>query len=109
MRTKDYFKNGKIKIRKKLEKELGSGPYTKEQKSYIRKEVKKRMMMKIRAQSRYEFNKIRFEKNRVRLRIVGYPLKGVSFFPSQLIRHFKPEEIRRAATKYLKLKERFHI
>jgi hypothetical protein len=109
MPPKEYFKNAKLQIRKKVEKELGSGPYTPDQIKYIRKEVKKRMMKKIRAHSKYEFKKIRFEKNRVRLRIPGYALKGVSFLPSQIIRHFKPEEIRRAATKYLKLKERFHI
>ena len=109
MPPKEYFQNARLKIRRKVEIELGSGPYTKEQKTYIRKEVKKRMMRKIRARSNYQFNKIIFEKNRVRIRLVGYALRGVSFFPSQLIRHFKPEEIKRAATKYLKLKERYHI
>jgi hypothetical protein len=105
----EYFKNARLKIKQKVEQQFGAGPYTKEQKQFIRKEVKKKMMMKIRARLSYEFRKIRFEKNKVRLRIPGYNIKGVSFFPSQLIRHFKPEEIRRAASKYLKLKERYHI
>ena len=109
MPPKEFFKNEKLKIKKRVEQKLGPRPYTTDQMKFIRKEVKKRMIMKIRARSRYEFNKIRFEKNRVRLRIPGYALKGVSFLPSQIIRHFKPEEIRRAATKYLKLKERYHI
>jgi len=109
MPPKEYFRNGRIKIKRKVEQEYGAGPYTKEQKREIRKEVKKRMMLRNRARISYSFRKIHFLKGRVRLRIPGYSLKGVSFLASQIIRHFKPEEIRRAALKYLRLKERFHI
>ena len=105
----EHFKQARLKIKKKVEQRYGPGPYTKEEKQAIRNEVKKKCMIKIRARSHYEFCKIQFENKRVRLRIPGYALKGVSFFPSQLIRHFKPDEIRRAAAKYLKLKERYHI
>ena len=105
----EYFINAKLKIKKRVQQNFGPGPYTKEQKQTIRKEVKKKMMLKIRAKLHYEFCKIRFEKNRVRLRIPGYSIKGVSFFPSQLIHHFKPCEIRKAAAKYLKLKKKYHI
>ena len=106
----DYFTRGRFKIRKKVEEKYGPGPYTKEQKREMRKEVDKRMWMKLRARSRYSYRKIRFEKNRVNLNVPGYYAKrGTTFTASQLIRHFKPEEIRRAAAKYLKLKERYHI
>ena len=105
----EYFQKAKLKIKKKVEQKYGVGPYSAEQKQMIRKEVKKQMMLKIRAKLHYEFRKIRFEKNKVKLRIPGYSIKGVSFFPSQLIHHFKPCEIRKAAAKYLKLKEKYHI
>ena len=109
MRPPEYFKKAKLKIKKRIETKYGPGPYTKEQNKKMRKEAKDKYWQKIRARGHYEFRKIRFEKNRVRLRIPGYSIKGVSFFPSQLIHHFKPCEIRKAAAKYLKLKEKYHI
>jgi hypothetical protein len=109
MPPKEYFKEAKLKIKKRVEKKYGPGPYSKEEKKKMRKECKDKYWQKIRARGHYEFRKIRFENNRVRLRIDGYSIKGVSFLPSKLIRHFKPEEIRRAAAKYLKLKERYHL
>jgi hypothetical protein len=109
MPPKEYFISARLKIRKRVEQKYGPGPYTKEQRTLINREVEKKMWEKHRAQSRYQFRKIRFEKGRVRLRINGYPLRGVSITASKLIRHFTPQEIRRAAEKYLKLKEKFHI
>ena len=45
----EYFQKAKLKIKKKVEQKYGVGPYSAEQKQMIRKEVKKKMMLKIRA------------------------------------------------------------
>ncbi len=113
MPSKKYFKDSRLKLRKKVKEKYGlaadTGPLTKEQKTLVKKEVDSRMWQKIRARGRYQFRKICFEKNRVRLRIPGYSLKGVSIPASKLVRHFSVQEVRRAAAKYMRLKERYHI
>jgi hypothetical protein len=112
MPQKKYFKESRLKIREKVKEKYGlttADTLTKEQKKLVRKEVDAKMWEKIRARSRYQFRKIHFEKNRVRLRVAGYSIKGVSIPASKLVCHFSAQEIRRAAEKYLRLKEKYHI
>ena len=104
------YRKGRLKIRKKVELKYGFGPYSNEVRQKIRKEVEKKMWIKIRARIRYQNRKVHFEKNRVKLFVAEYySKKRRSFLASQLIRHFKPAEIRRAAAKYLRLKEKYGI
>jgi hypothetical protein len=104
MSSDDYFKKGRLKIKKKVQLKYGPGPFTKVQKQNIRREVDKKMKLKLRARHKYYFRKIKFEKNRVRLLVDGYSLRGVSVVGSHLIRYFKPKDIRQAVLQYLKRK-----
>jgi len=106
---KKRAREDRLKIRKKVQRKYGSGPFSKDMQRLIRKEVDKKVRLQMKNQSRYQCNKIKYERGRVRMRLPGYPIKGVTILASKLIHHFKPEEIRRAALKYLKLKERFRI
>jgi len=107
--SKEYFVEGRKKIRLKVLAKHGPGPYTKEEKHKIDKEVRKRMEKKHRARSHYECMKIEFQKRKVHLRVPKFGYKKLSFRPSQLIQHFTPQEIRRAAAKYMKLKLRLEL
>lgn len=52
----------------------------------------------------YEFMKTLFEKNFVCVRLREFGIKRLKLKANQLIRHFTPTEIRRAATKLMKKK-----
>ena len=102
--SKEYFVEGRKKIRLRLLAKYGQGPHSKEIRQKINKEVIRKMALKNRARLHYEFMKIQFENRKVRLNVPKFGYKKLSFRPSQLIRHFTPQEIRRAAAKYMKLK-----
>jgi len=107
MVLKDYFINGRFKIRKKVEAKYGfTRPFTKDEKRILKKEIDQRMWQKIRARGRYNFRKIKFIKHLVRLRVPGHSIKGVSIPGSKLIRYVKHKEIREASLKYFKAKQR---
>ena len=107
--SKEYFVQGRRKIRLKLLAKYGRGPHTKEMRQKINREVKRKMELKNRARIHYQLMKIEFERRKVRLRVPKFGYKRLSFRPSQLIQHFTPEEIRRAAAKFMKLKQRLEL
>ncbi len=107
--TKEYFIEGRKKIRQRLLAKHGPGPYTKEERQKINQEVRKRMEKKNRARIHHQFMKIEFDKQKVCLRVPNFGYKKLKFRPSQLIKHFSPQEIRRAAVKYMKLKRRLEM
>ena len=92
------------KVRKKVEKMFGPGPHSKKVEKHIKRQVNQTLFAQRRARV-----KIDFERGRVRIILPGRGIRGDNILLSKLIQHFKPEEITRAALKYLKLKERFHI
>jgi hypothetical protein len=57
----------------------------------------------------YEFHKILFEKKFVSVRIRKFGIKRLRLRADQLIRHFTASEIKRAATKLLKKKEKLNF
>jgi len=107
--TKEYFIEGRKKIRSKLLEKYGPGPHSQEVKNKINREVSKRMERKNRARLYHQFMKIEFQRRMVRLRVPRFGYKKVSFRPSQLIKHFSPQQIRCAAAKYLKIKQRLEM
>ncbi len=78
-------------------------------KNKINQEVRKRMERKNRARIHHLFMKIEFQRRTVRLCVPRFGYKKVSFRPSQLIKHFTPQQIRCAAAKYLKIKRRLEM
>ena len=99
---KKRARKDRFKIRKKVLKKYGSGPFSKATLRLIRREVDEKVRLQMKNQSRYQCNKIKFERGRVRMRLPGHPIKGVVILASKLIHHLKPEEKRRAALKYLR-------
>jgi len=53
--------------------------------------------------------KIQFLNRKVRLCVPRCGHIKMSFRPAQLIKHFTPQEIRRAAEKYIKLKDKLEL
>ena len=107
--SKEYFVEGRKKIRLKLLAKYGKGPHTKEMRLKINREVQRKMELKRRAREHYQLMKIEFEKRKVSLRVPKFGYKRLCFRPSQLIQHFTPNEIRRAAAKFMKLKLRLEL
>jgi hypothetical protein len=105
----EYFIEGRKKIRSKVLEEYGPGPHTKDVKNKINQEVRKRMERKNRARIHHLYMKIEFQRRTVRLCVPRFGYKKVSFRPSQLIKHFTPQQIRCAAAKYLKIKRRLEM
>jgi hypothetical protein len=105
----EYFIEGRKKIRSKVLEQYGPGPFTKEVKKKINQEVRKRMEKKNRARLHHQYMKIEFQGRKVRLCVPRFGYKKVSFRPSQLIKHFTPQQIRCAAAKYLKIKQRLEM
>jgi len=62
-------------------------------------------MKQIRSHHRYEFHKILFEKKCVLVRLRKFDTKRLKLRADQLIRHFTPTEITRAAAKLMKKKQ----
>ena len=106
---KEYFIQGRKKIRARVEAKYGGGPFSQKEKQGINKEVKRKMQLKLRAKHYYEYMKIQFDRRRVRLYVPKCGHVKMSFRPAQLIQHFRPQEIRRAAEKYVKLKQKLEL
>jgi hypothetical protein len=100
--TKKCARKDRLRIRKNVVRNYGSGPFSKATKRLIRREVDE----KVKLHMENKLYKIKFERGRVRVRLPGHPIKGVTIWVSKLIHHFNPEEIRRAALTYLIAKAR---
>ena len=100
-------------IRERVYKKYGLLAKTrrsKEIKLKMKREMERRMQLKLRAKTIYELKKIWFENNRVKLRLRGFcGFNRMSFRPSQLIRHFSHGEIRKAAKKFMLLKIKYNL
>ena len=57
----------------------------------------------------YQFYKVLFEKRFVSVRLREFDIKRLRLRADQLIRHFTPSEIRRAATKLMRKKQKFNF
>jgi hypothetical protein len=66
-------------------------------------------MKKLKKQYPNDYKMIFFENNLIKVRLPKMWLKHTSFKPSQLIRHFKPDEVRRAAKRLLKVKDKYYF
>ena len=75
----------------------------------VSKIQRERHMKRIRAKYPYLYNTILFENHLVKIKLPNMLLKHTTFKPCQLIRHFKPCEMRRAAKRLLKVKEKFNF
>jgi hypothetical protein len=55
------------------------------------------------------YNSVLYENNRVKVRLKQAPLKHITFIPKHLIRHFTPQEIRRAAKRLWYTKKYYNL
>jgi hypothetical protein len=75
----------------------------------ISKVKQEEYMKKMKKKYPNDFKQIWFENHWVKVRMPKMWLKHTTFRASQLIRHFKADEIRRAAKKLLKVKSKYNF
>ena len=75
----------------------------------ISKVQREKNMQKIRAKYPHLYHTILFENHLVKIKLPKMLLKHTTFKSNQLIRHFKPCEMRRAARRLLRVKEKFNF